>query len=57
MQVKLIIDASSDGWGALCLDIEAAGTWSPDEKKHHINFMELKAVWPDLRAFAPLVQN
>ena len=36
-------DASLLGWGASCQGVRTGGPWSPDEKKFHINCLELLA--------------
>ena len=37
-------DASTKGWGATCQEISTGRTWSQEERKAHINILELKAV-------------
>ena len=43
-------DASKTGWGAVCGDHVASGHWSPAEATHHINYLELKAVFLGIQA-------
>lgn len=45
-------DASNSGWGVSSNGSELHGWWSPDEKVHHINFLELKAAFYGLKCFA-----
>ncbi|KAL1922224.1 uncharacterized protein VTP21DRAFT_9763 [Calcarisporiella thermophila] len=47
-------DASDDGWGAQYKSMTIGGPWSPEEKKFHINWKELKAVELCLEAFPSL---
>lgn len=50
---KMVItsDASSLGWGAVCNGAKIGGRWNDDEKVHHINYLELLAVFHALKAF------
>ena len=43
--VLITSDASTVGWGATCQNRHAGGPWSKEEKKAHINFLELKAAF------------
>ena len=47
----IITDASLLGWGAVCDGSRIGGRWSLEEKDHHINYLELLAVYHALRAF------
>ncbi|KAL1914873.1 uncharacterized protein VTP21DRAFT_7789 [Calcarisporiella thermophila] len=47
-------DASDDGWGAQYQSTTIGGPWSPEEKKFHINWKELKTVELCLEAFPSL---
>ena len=49
--VQLFTDASTQGWGAHLLDLQASGLWSPQEARLHINILELKAVRLGLESF------
>jgi len=40
------------GWGAVCDGIQIHGFWSTQDKRHHINYLELLAVFHALRCFA-----
>ena len=50
-------DASTTGWGALWQRQIARGTWSPRERRHHINALELEAVHRALRHFLPILRG
>ncbi|XP_044585057.1 uncharacterized protein LOC123265399 [Cotesia glomerata] len=45
-------DASLSGWGAFCDGESANGLWSLEERKLHINHLELKAALLALKCFA-----
>jgi len=45
-------DTSLTGWGAVCNGIQTHGFWSTQDKRHHINYLELLAVFHALRCFA-----
>ena len=38
-------DASKKGWGASCQGINTGGSWSFQERTHHINYLELLAAF------------
>ena len=44
-------DASTAGWGAVCLGVPASGLWSESQRRWHINRLELEAVSLALQAF------
>ncbi len=48
----MFTDASLEGWG--CHDpesgISSGGRWDLEEQKHHINYLELKAIWLSLKS-------
>ena len=48
-------DASRLGWGAVHEGRSARGLWTPQMLKHHINFLELMAVFLALKKFEPLI--
>ena len=50
-------DASILGWGACFGDQTARGTWSPTERRFHINRLEMRAVRWTLRRFAARFQG
>lgn len=43
-QMTIAADASQKGWGAFCRGRGTGGPWSSQEKKFHINILELKAI-------------
>ena len=45
-QVRILTDASQDGWGGHCLETEKkiSGVWRPYQRHRHINWLELKAI-------------
>ena len=47
----LTTDASNEGWGAVYDNQSTGGLWSSHEKAHHINYLELLAVFLGLKAF------
>ena len=55
---EIFLDASSFGWGVYCNTIRSHGFWSQKEKdNHHINYLELLAVFIGLKCFAKKVSN
>ena len=44
-------DASNIGWGATCHNSRTGGPWSSEERKVHINWLELKAAFLALKTF------
>ena len=44
-------DASLEGWGSKFNEQFAGGRWSKDESSHHINFLELLAIFLSLKTF------
>jgi hypothetical protein len=44
-------DASLEGWGAVCQDNSVNGRWSVSESEHHINYLELLAIFLALKCF------
>ncbi|XP_063366186.1 uncharacterized protein LOC134654648 isoform X1 [Cydia amplana] len=56
---KIIIssDASRSGWGAESNSITTRGFWSQDDKKFHINYLELLAAFFGLKCFASKLSN
>lgn len=43
--MEITIDVSLLGWGAHCQHIVTQGKWSDIEKRHSINWLELKTIW------------
>ena len=52
--LQILTDASKEGWGAHLNEHIARGIWSLLESKLHINYLELKAVFLDLKEFQDL---
>ena len=50
-------DASLEGWGASYGNTPTGGAWLPDEKRLHINVLELKAIFLALKASLRLKMN
>jgi hypothetical protein len=55
--LHLYTDASTQGWGAHLLHLQASGLWSPQEKRCHINLLELEAVRLGLQSFREFCQG
>ena len=55
--VTLTTDASLEGWGAVRENDRTGGNWTTDEKKSHINVLELKAVLFGLQALCGNVNS
>ena len=55
--LQVFTDASNKGWGAHLGDSTARGVWSEPEGRHHINFLELKAVFLALKSFEHLCRD
>ncbi len=47
-EITIETDASNIGWGAFS---QGEKCWSPEERTHRINWLELQAVYLALRAF------
>ena len=52
--LQIFTDASKEGWGAHLNEHTARGSWSVPERKLHINYLELKAVFLALKEFQNL---
>lgn len=50
--LEIFTDASMTGWGAMCNNNRTGGQWTAEEGEHHINYLELLAVYFGLRSFA-----
>ena len=48
---NLTTDASNEGWGAVVEQSSTGALWSAQEKLHHINYLELLAVFLGLQVF------
>ena len=55
--LQIFTDASKEGWGAHLNEHTARGTWSLPESKLHINYLELKTVFLDLKQFQDLYSD
>ncbi|KYM95726.1 hypothetical protein ALC62_13632, partial [Cyphomyrmex costatus] len=55
--LEIFSDASRSGWGCFCNGTSAHGIWNEEERKHHINFLELLAAFFALRCFASDLSN
>lgn len=51
-ELEIFSDASNTGWGICCSGKKPHGFWSEVEKQHHINYLELLAVFFGLKCFA-----
>lgn len=56
-RVEVLTDASSTGWGAVCLGKPASGRWSEKQMEWHINRLELEAVSLALKVFRPRLEQ
>lgn len=56
-KISIYSDASLTGWGAFSEGIKIGGFWNPEERKHHINFLELLASLLALKSFAKDLRN
>lgn len=45
------LDASLQGWGARCGSLTTGGKWTDQEKKMHINYLELLAGFFEIKSF------
>lgn len=55
--IIMTTDASMDGWGASILGIKLGGRWSLEERKQHINYLELYAAFLALKANADIISD
>lgn len=55
--IDIFTDASTTGWGAVHKSMRAHSFWIEHEKKHHINYLELKAAYFGLKCFAKELYN
>ncbi|XP_077257548.1 uncharacterized protein LOC143894793 [Temnothorax americanus] len=54
---EIFSDASTTGWGAFCEGNKARGFWTENERKWHINRLELKAALFAIKSFARDLRN
>jgi len=57
VEIQMMSDACDSGWGCVCDNHEAAGTWNADIHNKHINYKELLAIHLGLCTFANLIRN
>jgi hypothetical protein len=50
-QITLRTDASKQGWGCAVNNETSGGLWTAEEKDHHINYLEMLAVFFALQAY------
>lgn len=55
--ITILTDASMEGWGAHCNEWTLQGTWSLEEQRCHINFLEMKTVLLVLQHWAHRLQG
>ena len=53
----LTTDASLTGWGAVYERSSTGGFWSDEEKLHHINYLELLALFLGLQTYCKILHN
>lgn len=56
-KLEIFSDASSTGWGIFFKGQRSHGFWSPEEKSHHINYLELLAAFFGLECYAEVFSN
>lgn len=55
--LSICSDASLSGWGVVCEGVMTGMSWSGEEKKRHINELEMLEAFNALRAFADSGRN
>lgn len=50
--LEIFSDASLTGWGLVCNNIKNHGHWTDNQKKFHINYLELLAAFIGLKTYA-----
>ena len=56
-QITLSTDASFNGWGA-CIDTTTTGSnWTPKERAHDINYLEMLAAFLALKSFYSAIKR
>lgn len=50
--IEIFSDASLSGWGSYCNNLRASGFWNKQERKNHINYLELLAAFFAIKCFA-----
>lgn len=56
-QIEIFSDASLSGWGIYCNGKKSHGFWNLNERKFHINYLELLAAFFALKCFAAHLTN
>ena len=56
-EITIQTDASLQGWGAVLDKAEIGGRWHFSESQHHINYLELLAIYLALKSFLHLIKN
>lgn len=56
-EIVITTDASGSGWGARCDGVCINGRWTSFESVHHINYLELLAVFYALKSFCKNMSN
>ena len=57
-QLTMFTDSSSKiGWGAILGDKTCGDNWTSEEKKRHINYLELQAVYLACKSFKNLIRG
>ena len=49
--MTMTTDASHSGWGVVCDGVSSSGLWSSEEQAMHINWLELSAVFFNVKCF------
>ena len=59
MQWDMVIesDASTLGWGTSLTNTSTGRSWTPQERSHHINYLELLAAFLALKTFVTNTHN
>jgi len=55
--ITMSTDASKKGWGCAIDRVKTGGLWTLEESKHHINYLELLAVYFGLKSHKSLVSH
>lgn len=55
--LEIFSDASMTGWGTYCNGQQANGFWNKDDRKRHINYLELKAAYYSVKSFSKTACN
>ncbi|CAD6225621.1 GSCOCG00011844001-RA-CDS [Cotesia congregata] len=55
--LEIFSDSSLSGWGCYCEGKEAFGFWNKEERKNHINYLELLAAFFAIKCFASKLSN